>query len=583
MAINRTLFSSVYGAAPSRIAEIAPTKEPTPLYEGIRPFQKIPGNVVTPVDQKPSSVSSNKSSNAYHSSLFRAFNLQAKSTYNFYIDGEENEPTKDTPGSLSSLPRYVTLSWRTAPSVESKVKTQKGTRKFITPEILTFPKAATIDVAITAVANGYISPGSVSTLLVDPPVQNLMNPTKIDEDAFLLADRTAGKMAVSEVGSKSSEFSVIPLRAGSTALSTIVNFVDPSIAGAFDANRLSIATDPLHLTMVGSLAKVIGSLEVISEFNQDVPMRNPPPDFTGNSDAPTVMYIGYLIERYDMRPDGSLELGRTITISDITQDEFIDQQVSYGGVYTYRMRSIVQWTRNSDLDFAGFSTIDKVTAFSSRTLPPMASFYAGDWCDWSKTQVLDTVPPEPPDEITVRPVSWKGEVRVSWKVGNNPQLDLTSFKLVRAMCMAGRISEWKEVATFAVANGSYVDKDVRPYEEGQVSYVYSLYSTSYHGVDSPLGDQIEAKLSNPGSSEEFPVVQWGVTGPDRTEHPSAKEKPVSTEIKVNKRLTFYCRSVTSGHPLRKSFYLIEVRSMSTGERSLVTLDVDATDIGVRDA
>jgi hypothetical protein len=537
----------------------------------------------TPPTIDPSTtVSSGKSVAVYHSTLFRAFNLSATSTYNYYIEGEENGPTVDSSGTLASLPRYVTLRWRVAPTPLSRNQPQKGVRPFITPEIVRFPTAASLEVASSALANGYVGPGVLTALIVDPPAPTLKTPTKIDEDSFLLSKTTAGKFAAAEMGVKGSSFAVIqPSLAPLPA--TVVNFVDPSIAGTFDVNRLQVATDPLHLTVQASLAKVMGALEVISEFNQDVPIQNPPPDFTGHPDVPTVMYLGYIIERHDMLPDGSMELGRVIKIDDPTVDEFVDQQVAYGGTYVYRMRSIVQWTRETNLDFAGLSTIDRTTAFSSRILPPMASFYAGDWCDWSRTQVLDTVPPEPPDEVTVRPVSWKGEVRISWRIGNDPQRDLTSFRLMRAVSTAGRVSEWRELGMFPVVNGSFVDRDVRPYREGNVSYIYALYATSFHGVDSPLSDQVEAKLSPLGKKDELPVVQVSVKGADRTEHPSGKQDPNPTEIKANRRLTFYCRNTRSGHPLRDSIYFIEVRSLATGERALVALDVDATDIGVADA
>lgn len=594
---TKKLLDLAYGTSVGNILDLAPKPEPevkTVKVGGKRSViddgrVQIDGKLSIKPETKPPTidpnkvVSSTKSVPAYHSTLFREFRISAVSTYNFYVEGEDVEPTSDVSGSLAELPRYVTLRWRTAPPPPPKNPPQKGVRPFITPEVVRHRIAAPIDVAAMALANGYVSPGTVSALVVDPPPPIMGAPTRIDEDSFLLASHTAGQFAADEIGDRYSEFALRD-RVRLTALSpTVVNFIDPSIAGTFDPNRIRVATDPLHLTVATSLAKLIGSLEVISEFNQDVPIQNPPPDFTGHPDVPTVLYLGYIIERHDMKPDGSMELGRTITIDDPYQDEFIDQQVSYGGTYVYRMRSIVQWTRTTDLDFGGISTIDRPTAFSSLVLPPLASFYAGDWSEWGKTQVLDTIPPDPPDEVTVRPVSWRGEIRVCWKVGNNVQRDLTSFKLLRAVSIAGRISDWVELATFPVANGSYVDRDVRPYEEGQTSYVYALYSTSYHGVDSLLSDQMEARLSPIESREELPVIQAEVRGADRTVHPSGKQPPGTTEIKANRRLTFYCRSTSSGHPLRDSVYLIEVRSLSTGERALIHLDVDATDIGVADA
>ena len=147
---------------------------------------------------------------------------------------------------------------------------------------------------------------------------------------------------------------------------------------------------------------------------------------------------------------------------------------------------------------------------------------------------------------------------------------------------SGRVSDWKVLGEFVVGNGSYVDRDVRTYESGH-SYIYALYSWSYHGVISPLSDQVEARLSPTDSREELPVIQISDAGADPMVHASNKRGVDPTEIKANQRLTFYCRGGDSRHPLRDSTYLAEVRSLSTGETALVTLDVDATDIGVVDA
>lgn len=571
-AIDR--LDKVVAIDPEKLAEIKAAQ----IDGGIVKFPPRPKKEPdVPVDKV---ISSAKSVPAYHSTLFRNFHLSATPTYNFYTQGENVAPSYDVSGSLSALPRYITLRWRTAPTIQSKTVSTKGVRPYITPDIVKPITAATLEVAATALANGYISPGVISTVITDPPPPVVKLPTTIDEDAFLLANDTGGQSAADHVGVVDSPFVVKPLKL--TADPVVVKFVDPSIAGVFDTNRLAVATDPLQLTTAGSLAKVIGALEVVSEFNQDVAIQNPPPDFTSHPDAPTLQYIGYIIERYDMLANGSMVLGRTIMISDPTMDEFIDRQVAYNGTYAYRMKSIVQWSRSADLDFRGASTIDRLSAFAGLTSPPLASFYGGEWSGWSRTQVTDDVPPEPPDEVIVRPVSWKGEIRVCWKDPPNPQDDLSKVTLLRAVVNSGKVSDWKKVADFPVGNGSYVDRDVRTFESGY-SYIYALYSTSYHGQISLLSDQMEAKLSPSDVREELPVTQWDIAGADATVHASNTFSVDPTEIKANDRLTFYCRGATSRQPLRDSTYLVEVRSLSTGERALVNLDVDATDIGVVDA
>jgi hypothetical protein len=584
------LANVVYGTALGELTEVAPSPEPTPVKTPIKggvgdalPESQIGGVKVgtRPPEINPSeTILSSESVRAFHSTLFRRFNLRAISTYNFYVDGEDVAPTFDASGSLSDLPRYVTLRWATAPTLVPKGG-NKTSRPFASPKIISPPIAVKFDVAASSLANGFIEPGVISSIITAPIPPAMNQPTTLDEDSFLLDPAAAGQSAADHVGDASSPYTY---RTRPTAReATVVKFIDPSIVGALDANRITVAQDPAQLTVLGSLTKIMGSLEVISEFNQDVQVQNPPPDFTGVPDAPAVLYVGYVIERHDLKPDGSMVRGRVINIDDPTQDEFIDRQVAYNGTYFYRIRSIVQWTRTSNVDFMGLSTIDRQTAFSSLVAPPLSSFYAGDWSDWARTQVIDNLPPEPPDEIIARPVSWKGEIHVSWKEPNDPQRDISSLVLVRATSDDGMISDWKEIKIFPVGNGLYVDRDVVPFEQGQRAYIYALYSNSYHGVISPLSEQIEVRLSSRDSREEFPVVQLAPRGADPMIHASARQMVASTEINANRRLTFYCRDARSGHPLRDSTYVIEVRSLATGERALVTMDVDAIDIGVADA
>lgn len=523
---------------------------------------------------------SQPSVSAYHSTLFEDFSLRATAYYNFYTQDEQVAPVADQSGSINSLPRYIELIWRPAPQVQVAVQVLKGTR-VSDQRTLTTPAVATIDVARTSIANGYVSPGAISALLVAP--RQLAPQLTPDEDLFLASPEAGGKSASSVLHNSELVKPYLVPSSINTDVRTRVNFIDPSIAGALDPNRVAVSTDQAHLATLGSLSKLAGGLEVLSEFNQDVPTRNPPPSFPAPADSPTLMYVGYVIERHTLGSDGSMTLSRVIEINDVNRSRFIDRDVVFGGRYTYRMRSIVQWTRNPAIGFSGYSTLDRQTAFDTSLIAPTknASFYAGDWSDWSMTEVRDERLPDPPDELRVRPVSDSREMHVCWKMPNDPQRDIASLRLLKSKVVDGRFSDWVQLGEFVPGNGLFIDHDVTPFEEGHMSYMYAMYSVSYHGEYSPLSEKIEARLTTRRKYlGEQPVTQIGPRGDDPTAFPQGPHEPIDTELVALRKTSFYVRGSRSSLPLTPRSYTVEVQSVATGQRVEIPLSVDSTNVEV---
>lgn len=513
----------------------------------------------------------------YHSTLFEAFNLRAVATYNFYTKDETVTFEANASASLDQLPRYVTLTWRPAPRRSVVSQGDKTLKPFM---IMTAPMRPVVpfDVARDSAANGHINPGVLSALIKPPPAPE--QPPKLDEDAFLSSPKTAGQLASSHVGELTSPFTVKPVVKSD---SLRITFVDPSIAGALDPNRIAVATDNIHLTVAGSFSKIVGGLEIISEFNQDLPPKAPPPSFPAPVDAPVVTYQGYVIERHDVSPDGSMRLGRVISVDDVDTGYFVDREVMYGATYAYKIRVVVQWVHPTNIGFEGASSTDRVVKSDEAIGTKVASYYFGDWSDWSRTSVVDTLLPEPPDELDVRPYSRKRLIRVAWKMPNDPQRDIDSFHLLRAVVQEGRVSDWSDLGTFIASNGAYDDHDVSPFEDGGKEYIYAMYSTSTHGERSPLGEQVLARIVSLRIPREHPLVRTAPIGGDPTVHPTLGDARESTEVIARRRVVLYCRGGQSVHPLRDRDYLLDVRSLSTGERVQVNLNVDSTEILPKDA
>ncbi len=469
------------------------------------------------------------------------------------------------------------LSWRPAQIVKIPLSNKGGAQRGM-PIVSKPLSVLPINVAKLAVSNGYVSPGSISTLLV-PPIVNVTAPS-FNEDHFLLDPNAAGAHAA-DIVDASPVHTVAKLPTQS--LRTRANFIDPSITGATHPNRIAAATDHLHLASLGAISKLAAGLEVISEFNQDVPIRNPPPTFPAPADTPTLSYVGYVIERHELDQSGSMILSRTIDINDPMTKTVVDRQVRYGVKYAYRMRSVVQWTHPSDVGFRGQSALDRLPVFNPADPTPnkQASFYSGDWSDWSRVQVIDDRPPEPPDELTIMPISRRGVIRVVWKMPEDRRLDIMSLRLLRATSVACIMTDWRMLGEFVPGNGAFNDTDVLPIEEAATSYVYSMYSVSFHGLISVLSEQIEARITTKSKyREDEPLRQVRQRGADPMEHASGRQRANHEPLLARRSASFYCRGAKSGHPLFNRSYVVEVQSISTGDKAEVTLSVDSTDVDV---
>ena len=545
----------------------------TSIVTGLVPGQQ-PDKVGAPAGLSKRIISMDSTS-AFHSTLFEDFAITATPVYNFYTHDELTTFVSDPSASLDDLPRYVNLTWNVTPQIRQI--TTKGLhptdpRKNVVKPVVPF------EVARSSTANGYVSPGTVSALLVDPV--KTPQASTFSEDLFLQSSSGAGKSAAS-VSVVGSDFHIAS--PDLIATRTQVNFLDPSIAGAVDANRISVSSDQVHLATLGSFSKLLPGLEVISEFNQDVPIRNPPPKFTAPPDAPTLAYVGYVIERYTLDAAGSMTLSKTISIGNPKQGSFIDREVVFNGTYSYRIKAIVQWTHPANVDFAGTSNLDRLPAFDNTLLMQSkeASFYSGQWSNWSKAFIADTMAPLPPDELTIRPSSLRGVIYVCWKLPWNPQRDLATIRILRSTMSGGRFTNWKQIAEFPAGNGQFVDHDVENFELESLSYAYSAYCTSYHGEHSPLCEVIQAELTDRSDiMGEQPVALVSEAGGDPFSHPVGFPVKPDLELIVRKEASIYLRGGKSTIPLFGRQYVVEVQSLDTGERVNIPLSATTTTVGV---
>ncbi len=513
----------------------------------------------TPNTVHPSTMISTPSAAAFHSTIFDDFDLVVSGTYNFYTPDESNPATPDDAAKLIDLPRYVELSWRSAPNSTFPTRSQKRSRGLDLRGIRPIQAPVAFETAQSSLSNGYVAPGAISALIV-PPI-NPPSPTiSNSDDAALVDPATVGTTVIGKLA---------PISFARISPQIRVNFVDPSIAGAVDPTRVSVTTDHVHAAQLGAISKLVGSLEIISEFNQDSPTA-PPPTFPTDSQTPSGRYIGYVIERHDLGTDGSMLLSKTFHIDDPAVTDLVDRDVKYLGSYVYRIRSIFQWSHPPHIGFDGPSTVDVPPGSGTATFAGLASsFYGGSWSDWSRIVVRDTSHQDPPDEISVIPRSANGFLRISWKIPRNAQREISSIRLLHRAVGA----PWTIIGEFPPTNGAFND-----HVPMETPYIYAAVSLTYHGVISALSVQIEGRLTSTPTKGEHPIRQVSESGQPYGTYGTAPVPKHRHELRANRSATFYCRAAESDSPLNLKDYVIEIRSLSTGERRRIELHADSTSI-----
>ena len=157
----------------------------------------------------PSKVESQYSSEASYSTLFNTFDLRAEPFYNYYVADEASNDLEDIGDRrLADIPRYIKVSWRQAPDIapKSQIPGWKRVRASslyshnlvntnrVHGLIFDGTRLEDFSMAKNLAANGYISPGSISTIVEMPmgnsDVENSVS--KVDEQKYLMDDELEG-------------------------------------------------------------------------------------------------------------------------------------------------------------------------------------------------------------------------------------------------------------------------------------------------------------------------------------------------------------------------------------------------------
>lgn len=382
------------------------------------------------------------------------------------------------------------------------------------------------------------------------------------------------------------------------------SFVHPAIGGAIQQKKTNLMSQPHHAESVIAIAQMLPKLEVLNQSGiLDQHRKLDMPSFPAPPGMLPLEYVGYVLEKYHQNKSGAFELVEIIQLPSNDYDSYIDCKIKYGDVYRYRVRSIMRWTRMADIGSLKKRLLTQGISASTKGLSPYeSSYFAGEWSpEWGYASVLDTLPPDPPDELQVRAESSRKRISVTFKLPDNPQRDIYIMRLFRKLQdRDGRdLTGWTQVLEhnavdrkldFAPQNVLYYDSELVDYfQVNGTRYVYTAQCISRHHEFSAFSEQIGVRLNSEFNLHgEFPVEFVSCRGvkpehfgafsvyPHRTfrseiiavpppKEPTKPEQPVL--------FTLAGRNVDGSKAMDDALYFVRVESLDTGEKQDIRLNL----------
>lgn len=374
-----------------------------------------------------------------------------------------------------------------------------------------------------------------------------------------------------------------------------VNFADARINGAVSEKKVNSANNPESAETIVSIAQVIPYLQMMTQADFQNSKRSVNvPSFPSPDGLDTIEYVGYVMQKFVDTGNGCFRLIEEIEFPSREYKDYIDTKVAYGKTYRYRIQSIVRWTRPANVGALGSQrgVVQQDASQTSSTAKMLSSYFRSSWSRKSAyAMCIDTTPPDPPDEMTVRPDSPKKRIVVSFKLPGNPQRDICKMSLFKKTIDSdGEDVDggWKQISMngmpiyFAPGNVCFIDTNV----EFDVRYAYAATCYTHHNECSKYSDQVAARLNSDfKNTGEHAVDFMSCGGVDRSYSGAFSVLPyrrTTNELIVRlepngsrPRSSFSVsgRTAIGRTQLTEASYLMRVESLDTGERSDTLIDV----------
>ncbi|HNC55856.1 MAG TPA: hypothetical protein PLP33_10465 [Leptospiraceae bacterium] len=208
--------------------------------------------------------------------------------------------------------------------------------------------------------------------------------------------------------------------------------------------------------------------------------------------TPIVQSIGYLIEKIELKPDGTQMIYPVSVVENPNKARFIDTEVKYGATYLYSIRAVY---------YIEVEAVDEKNGLISALGILVASRAV------SSNSILckEFTPPPPPQDVSFKYIPEEKAIKISWNFPVNPQMDIKKFQIFKRYSvyepfqllkeydfddsevkeLSGEFPDLTLVEILNSPKTIFYDFDF----SNKKSVIYSLVSIDAHGISSGYSTQ----------------------------------------------------------------------------------------------
>ncbi|MBR52358.1 hypothetical protein CMK19_01145 [Candidatus Poribacteria bacterium] len=230
---------------------------------------------------------------------------------------------------------------------------------------------------------------------------------------------------------------------------------------------------------------------------------------------------GYIIDKWEILPNGTRERKESIFLDGVNSSKAIDSKVKYGASYSYTVSTVVLIESTFEDDPNGITGIYK-TQFMLKSRPSPQSI----------VKCIERVPPPPPDGIFYRYDYDTDSLMIDWQFPITPQRDVKKFQIFRRKSIDepftllaqydfnNSVVKWPMTEVIEPDVNLVIDGSYTAYVDSNFDrsgdYIYTVVSVDAHNLSSNYGAQTHVKfnqlenkielraVSQPGAPKQFP-------------------------------------------------------------------------------
>ena len=291
----------------------------------------------------------------------------------------------------------------------------------------------------------------------------------------------------------------------------------PFAPGCFDA-----LIDQKSLETIQSKSRTQTRPEIDMDLDYDPEIKSlPRPRRVSRHQQPRAGTCGYIIDKYEIQPDGTRKKKESIFLDGVNSSKAIDSKVKYGMSYAYTVSTVVFVESTFEDSPRGQKGIYKVQyLLKSRPSPQTV------------VKCIEKVPPPPPDGIFYRYDYDNNSLMIDWQFPITPQRDVKKFQIFRRKNIEepftllaqydfiNSIKQWPETESVNPDVNLKLDGSFTAYVDSSFDrsgdFIYTIVAVDAHNLSSNYGAQTHVKfntlenkidlkaISPPGAPKQYP-------------------------------------------------------------------------------